>query len=301
MRSITNVTQNKTISIQFEEEEKLFPVHTVQNMYKKAAPHYNAHAAITEEIAHRLADRLLDTKQKFESVLDLGAGTGILQKIITPQQNPKTFISADFSQTMLGQAQGLKVNLNAEEELPFANQTFDLVISNLMLPWVNDVAKCLHMSGKVLKENGLLLASTLGSESFSEFRHAFEETGLGGSHIIPLPDIQSVGAVLQRRGFALPVIDRDIIKMSYPSFEAIFADIKALGARNLNPNKAKSLTSRSAWQKMENFYRENHTLEDGSLCLTLEVIYLHGWRPHQSQQKALKPGSAKTSLATFLK
>ncbi|MFT7433645.1 MAG: NADH dehydrogenase [ubiquinone] 1 alpha subcomplex assembly factor 5 [Alphaproteobacteria bacterium] len=294
------MTQKKTISIQIEEETPLFPPFAVQNSYKKAAPNYNAHSAITVEIAKRLADRLHDSKHTFDKIVDLGAGTGALEKIIMAELKPSLFVSADFSKPMLEQANGHKILLNAEDELPFKNQTFDLVISNLMLPWVNDVAKCLHMSGKVLKEDGLLLASTLGVESFKEFRYAFEKAGLGGNHIIPLPDIQSVGDVLQRRGFALPVIDRDIITLSYPSFKAIYSDIQNLGAKNLNPQRRSTPIGKEAWAKMEEIYRKNFSLEDGSLSLTLEVIYLHGWRPHESQPKALKPGSAQTSLAKAL-
>lgn len=295
------MAQKKTISVQIKAEESMFPPSVVQKTFKKASPYYNQNIDIVTEIANRLADRLNDNKRNFKNILDLGAGTGVLEKIITKYQTTNLFISADFSPGMLNQASGHKILLNAEEELPFKNQTFDLVISNLMLPWINDVAKCLHMTGKVLKEDGLLLASTLGVESFKEFRLAFEEAGLNGNHIIPLPDIQSVGQVLQRRGFALPVIDRDIITLSYPNFESIYNDIKSLGARNLNPNRSNKTIGKHAWKKMEEIYRKNFSLEDGTLSLTLEVIYLHGWRPHKSQPKALKPGSAKTSLTSVLK
>lgn len=294
------MAEKKSIHVEILAEEKLFPASLVQSVFNKAAHSYNAHSFIVHEIGTRLMDRIFDTNRTFPRILDLGAGTGLLQKITPAPHGAEAFISADFSEEMLKQAEGAKVLLNAEELLPFADESFDLILSNLMLPWVNDVPKCLYMAGKALKKDGLFLASTLGSGSFLELKEAFHATGASTPHTLPLPDLSSVGGALQSVGFALPVVDRDTITITYPNFEAIYADAKALGAINLNPHRTKGLTTKTVFEKMEAYYKANFAQEDGSLPLTLEIIYLHGWRPHFSQQKPAARGSATVSLTEAL-
>ena len=295
------MNQKPNISIQFEEEQKIFPSQTVQETFNKASRFYNEYNAINEEIAHRLSDRLSDLKRHFNLILDLGAGTGTLEKIIHNQQPKIQVINLDFSKGLLRQANGIQVLANAEDALPFPDETFDLVISNMALPFINDIPKFLHLAGKSLKKDGLFLASTLGLESFKELRESFEVAGMEVEHIFPLPDVRSVGAALQRRGYALPVVDRDIMTISYPTLESLFDELTNLGARNINPNRFKGLTGKLKWQKMKDYYNQNFRLDDGSISVTLEIIYLHGFRPHKSQPQPLKPGSAQKSMAESLK
>jgi NADH dehydrogenase [ubiquinone] 1 alpha subcomplex assembly factor 5 len=295
------LSQKPTISIQFKEEEKLFPPHLVQKKFNEIHLHYNLHNMVGAEIASRLTERLEDLKRDFHHILDLGAGTGLVADKIK-ESNPKSNIYAlDFSEKLLQQSQHINVIANAEGALPYADETFDLVISNMLLPFINDIPKVLHIAGKSLKKDGLFLASTLGLESFKEFRESFQQAGLGDGHVFPLPDVKSVGAALQRLGYALPVVDRDIITISYPNLSSIYKELKNLGARNINLKRSKALTGKNKWRKMEHYYQEHFSLEDGSLQLTLEVIYLHGFRPHASQPKALKPGSGQKSIAEVLK
>lgn len=178
---------------------------------------------------------------------------------------------------------------------------YDLITTNLTLPWVEDVPGYLLNLGRALKPDGLLLASALGAESFNEFRHAFDAAGLNASgHTLPLPDVQALGSVMQTLQFALPVVDRDIITLGYPGFAEMYYDLRAAGSRNLNINRAKSLTGRRKWARMETAYRDMFQLPDGDLPLTLEIIYLHGWRPAKGQPKPLPPGSATVDLGDIL-
>lgn len=294
------MNKKPNISIQFEEEKKLFPAHLVQETFDKVSSTYNTYNAVNEEIAHRLTDRLEDLKRPFNTILDLGCGTGTVKQNIH-KQNPKSqTINVDISHGMLKHAQGQKVQANAEDILPFRDETFDLVISNMALPFINDIPKFLHLAGKSLKKDGLFLASTLGLESFNELRQSFEFAKMEGAHIFPLPDVRSVGAALQRRGYALPVVDRDLMTISYPNLKSLYEELTNIGARNLNPNRFKGLTGKRKWKKMEEFYQNNFTLEDGTIAVTLEVIYLHGFRPHASQPQPLQPGSAQKSMAESL-
>lgn len=294
------MNQKPNISVKITEEKKLFPSHLVQEKFNTAAPYYNTYNALGEEVASRLCSRLADLKRSFPTILDLGAGTGAVANQIQKSNQDTSIICLDFAEKMLQQNHHTNVIANAEDALPFKDETFDLAISNLCLPFINDIPKFLHLAGKALKKDGLFIATTLGLESFKEFKESFAAVGLGENHTFPLPDVRSVGSALQKRGFALPVIDRDIITVAYPNLKSMYEDLTMLGARNINPYRSQSLTGKNKWQKMEQYYKENFTLEDGSLSVTIEVIYLHGFRPHASQPKALKPGSGQKSIADVL-
>ncbi len=295
------MSKKPNISIQFEQEPLLFPPILVQQRFNQCAKHYNNDNAIGEEIAKRLTDRLDDLKRPFHTVLDLGAGTGTVANLVQQSQSNCNIVTLDFAHNMLEQSPHLNVLANTEGALPFADETFDLVISNFCLPFINDIPKFLHSAGKVLKKDGLFMATTLGLESFREFKKSAEAVGLTGMRTFPLPDIQSVGAAVQRIGFALPVIDRDVIQVSYPSLQDFYQELKALGATNIHPQRPKGCTPPKKWQAMEEHYLKNYSTADGEILVTLEVIYIHGFRPHQSQPKALKPGTGQKSLAQTLK
>ena len=253
------------------------------------------------EVATRLCDRLLDTKRTFPLALDIGAGRGSVRKSLPQGKKPAFFIEADFSAPVLQQNDGpFKLLADGEAALPFGAKTFDLVTSNLMLPWVRNVPRFLAQAGRILKEDGLFLGSTLGEQSFIELQTAFYEAGSAAAHINPMPDVKTVGETFQSVGFALPVIDRDILTLDYPSFTALWADLKAMGVTNIHPKRPRGLTTPRLLEKVERIYKKKFGLENGRLPLTLEVIYLHGWRPHKSQQKPLPRGSGQVDFSEVL-
>ncbi len=252
-------------------------------------------------IAERLCERLLDIKYNFNLSLDLGSGFGGVANSFPENKTSKHLIELDLSLPVLEKNNGrMRVSANAEMPLPFADKTFDLVISNLLLPWINNPTRFLAQAGRVLKDDGLFLASTIGQESFWQLRQAFIKAGSTNQHINPLPDIQTAGQILQSVGFALPAIDRDLITLKYSSFNDLWRDFKAIGATNMHPERNKGITTPQLLRNVEKHYTDLFALPDGQIPLTLEVIYLHGWRPHHSQQKPLPRGSAKVDLSEVL-
>lgn len=255
---------------------------------------------LAEEVASRLAERMADMRRGFGTVLDLGSGTASMAASLAQAGvTPDTLIHADLVSGNLHHP--LSVALNAEHPLPFANGTFDAVISNLMLHWINDVPQTLMHIGRALKPDGLFLASTFGNDSFIELKTAFAESGSRHAHTIPFTDVQSAGAALQKVGYAMPVVDRDVITVTYKDFAALYTDMRLAGSRNLHPARSRGLMTPRQLRRMEDAYRTNFARPDGTLPVTLEILYLHGWRPHTSQQKPLKPGSATVSLDEVLK
>ena len=267
--------------------------------------HYGTNAArirpIFEEVAGRLCDRLLDTKNTFSLGLDMGAGLGSVRRNLPPQKQPHLFIEADFCpQVLQKNTSQHALIMDGEAPFPFAAKTFDLITTNLMLPWVQNVPKFLAQSGRALAEDGLFLASTLGENSFYELQTAFSAAGSDTPHTNPMPDVQTVGEALQNVGFALPVIDRDKLILEYDNFANLWADLKALGATNMHPARCRGLMTPRLFQRVEEQYRFHFATPQGTFPLTLEIIYLHGWRPHKSQQKPLPRGSGQVDLSQVL-
>lgn len=273
----------------------------LQARFNNAASNDRLHP-IYREVAERLCDRLEDTKRTYPLALELGTGSGSIAQSFPASKRPESLLTLDFSHDALQKAEGydLRLQANAEMPLPFAPRTFDLVLTNLMLPWANNPTRVLAQAGQALKDDGLFLATTLGDQTFYEFQHVFGAMRAKFPHMNPMPDVQTVGSILQQVGFALPVIDRDMITLEYNSFSDILADLKAVGPTNLHPERKRGLTTKAFWAEVEQKYTEMFAKPNAKLPLTLEVIYLHGWRPHHSQQKPLPRGSAQVDLSEVL-
>jgi SAM-dependent methyltransferase len=194
----------------------------------------------------------------------------------------------------------------AEEELlPFKARSLDLVVSALALQCVNDLPGTLVQVERCLKPDGLFMSALLGGRTLEELRHALlvaeaEITGGAAPRVIPFADVRSLGGLLQRAGFALPVADVDVIEVGYDSPLALMADLRAMGAANMLAERSRSGLRRDVLRRMLEVYAERFSRADGRVRATFEVITLTGWSPHASQQQPLRPGSAKASLADAL-
>jgi SAM-dependent methyltransferase len=191
-----------------------------------------------------------------------------------------------------------------EEALPFAPQSLDLVVSGLALQWVNDLPGVFAQVRRALRPDGLFLACLVGGASLIELRSAMLEaeieiTGGASPHISPFVDLRDLGGLLQRAGFALPVTDVDTVVLRYDSMFALCAELRAMGAANALFER-RALT-RGVLLRAAQIYAEKYADPDGRVRATLEMVWLSGWVPHESQQKPLKPGSAEVGLETALK
>jgi SAM-dependent methyltransferase len=192
------------------------------------------------------------------------------------------------------------------EPLQLAPESLDLAVSALALQFVNDLPGVLTQIRRALKPDGLLLAAMLGGDTLTELRQAFaaaeaEIEGGVSPRVAPFADLRDVGALLQRAGFALPVTDVDRIVVRYDSAFALMADLRRMGATNVLVERRRTPTRRATLLRMAQRYGERFADPDGRIRATFDVIWLSGWAPHESQQKPLKPGSAKASLAEAVK
>ena len=280
----------------------------------RAARGFDAADFIFKESATRLADRLLDMVRDFPLALDLGCHTGQMAETVRGHAQSGTKVGAkisrliqcDLSPAMARRASPLAPTACADEEwLPFAEGAFDLVLSNLSLHWVNDLPGALAQVRRAIKPDGLLLATLFGGETLQELRIALmeAETELTGGitpRVSPFVDMREAGGLLGRAGFALPVVDTENITVTYPDIFKLMADLRAMGETNAVIERGKRATARAVFLRAAEIYRERFSDTRGRLIATFQIVTLTAWVPHASQQKPLRPGSAKARLADAL-
>jgi SAM-dependent methyltransferase len=273
----------------------------------RAAATFDRHDFLLREIAGRLADRLELVNRVFPLTLDVGCHDGAMAAALAGRKGIERLVQCDSSFAMARQAarNGQPSLAAADELLPFAPESFDLAVSNLSLHWVNDLPGCLLQIRQALKPDGLFLAAMLGGDTLQELRDVLLEAELAahggaGPRVSPFVDLRDAGGLLQRAGFALPVADSDRLTVTYGDLPALLRDLRGMGETNaLLARPAKPLT-RAALAEADGLYRRRHGDREGRLAATFQVIYLTGWAPHEGQQKALRPGSARSRLADEL-
>lgn len=273
-----------------------------RNRAATALPH---HDFLIRWTAENLSDRLCDIKRDFPLALQIGGRTTAEQDEATIKNGGiETLCHMDIAENLL-RAKNAPVIQADEEFLPFAGNSLDLVISPLSLHSVNDLPGTLIQINYALKPDGLFLAAMLGGETLYELRQVMMQAEMhinGGvsPRIAPFADKPQMGALLQRAGFALPVVDSDILHVSYDNLYGLMRDLRGMGENNAIEARSRHFTSRAVMEEAARLYREQYSDEGGRLTASFEIIFLIGWAPHESQQKPLKPGSADHKLAEAL-
>lgn len=191
------------------------------------------------------------------------------------------------------------------ETLPFAPDSFDLVVSILDLGLVNDLPGALLQIRRSLRPDGLMLAALIGGESLGALARAFvlaesEITGGASPRVSPMVDVRDLGALLQRAGFALPVTDVDRLMLTYASPLAAVDELRRLGLANSLVARSRRPLPRAVLDRAMSAYMAEAAGPGGRVVMALDILTATAWAPHPDQQKPLRPGSAKTRLADAL-
>lgn len=261
------------------------------------------HDFLLSRVADDLAERLAFIKRTFPLAADIGAHHGLLSQRIRGVAGVERVIIVERSLRLLGR-EGLRVVAD-EEALPFADASLDLAVSGLSLQLVNDLPGTLVQIRRALKPDGLLLASLLGGATLKELREAWlvaeaELTGGASPRVAPFADVRDLGALSQRAGFALPVVDSETVTVSYASPLALMRELKAMGASNVLSARRRAPVTRRLLLRAAQVYAERFAAADGRVPATFEILTLTAWAPHESQPKPLRPGSAQARLADAL-
>ena len=258
-----------------------------------------------EEAAERLHDRLDDIKRGFARVLVLGTRHGAIARALRSAAGVELVVEVDDALGFLRRSEPGPRVLAEAEALPFAAAAFDLVLSPLALHWTNDLPGALLQLRHCLKPDGLLLASVLGGETLDVLRRAFLEAELAeergvSPRVSPMADGRDLAGLLQRAGFALPVVDSDRVEATYESALALMAELRAMGETNALSERRRGFTRRGTLLRVAEIYGGLAGTSDGRVGAGFEILTMTAWAPHASQPKPLRPGSAAVRLADAL-
>jgi malonyl-CoA O-methyltransferase len=253
----------------------------VARAFDRASDGYDAAAELQQRVRRELLGRLEELRITPQVVLDLGAGTGHGARALKQRYPKATVVAVDIAPGMLTQARPQSRWLRRFERvradayaLPFADGAFDLVFSNLMLQWCDDLDAVFAEIARVLKPGGLLSFSTFGPGTLAELREAWA-AGDDTNHVNHFFDAHDLGSALMHARLAEPVLDVDRIVMNYPDVTTLMRELKAVGAHNVTAGRARGLTGRRRLAAMTRAYE---TLRrDGKLPATWEVIHASAW------------------------
>ncbi|MEO1264462.1 MAG: methyltransferase domain-containing protein [Pseudomonadota bacterium] len=251
-----------------------------------------------------LLERLAFIKRDFRDVLVLGAHTGGPARALRRAMPDARVLEADASAAMLASCDGPSV-LADEEALPFEREAFDCVIAPMTLHGVNDLPGALWQVQSILKPDGLLLGALLGGRTLDALAVAVmqaeaELTGGASPRVMPRIDVRQLGGLMQRAGFAMPVVDAVPLTVTYADPLRLMREIKAMGASNCLAGRARTPMTRGLLAAIAAAYQAEAGAPDGRVAATFEMLFMTGWAPHPDQPRALKPGSATHSLAEAL-
>ena len=261
----------------------------VRRNFSRAAPGYDDVAVLQREVGSRMLERLDYVKIEPQRVLDLGCGSGASLTALATRYPKAQVIGADFCAAMLGAARGQRSQLHwllpfmrkrrpsllAADALalPFASGAIDLLWSNLMLHWLDDPLPALREMQRTLSVGGLLMFSTLGPDTLKELRASFSD---GEIHTQRFADMHDYGDMLLECGFSDPVMDVEVLTMTYEHFDDLLRDLRRGGASCAMADRRRGLSGRSAWQAARAAYEKLR--RDGRLPATFEVVYGHAWK-----------------------
>lgn len=259
---------------------------------------------LSREVAKRLNQRLAYLRSDFPTTLLLGVEGDKLLDYLKNHKKTTLCIQAILADTQ--QSQAYPTIICDDEALPLAPGSVDLVIHFLGLHAANDVPGILTQSLALLKQEGLFLAAFIGNNSFSELRTVWatvelEQYGGLSQRLSPWIRTRDAGALLQRAGFGLPVADCDKLTVTYPDLKTLLLDLKEAQATSFLKNRKAPPLTRGLLEKAELLYRDLFPGESNQgIQISLDIVYMSGWRPSAHHQVALKPGTAMNQLADFL-
>ena len=253
----------------------------VRAAFDRASAGYDAAAVLQTRVRTELLSRLDLIRIAPEVVADLGCGTGQGTRALKDRYRSAMVIGLDPALGMLretrrrsGWLRPLQRVCGDVFQLPFRDGAVDLMFSNLMLQWCDDLDAALAEMRRVLAPDGFLAFSTFGPDTLRELRAAWAAAD-GGTHVSGFRDMHDIGAALGRAGLSEPVLDTERLTMVYPDVAAITRDLKVIGAHNATAARTRGLTGKGRWRAMTDAYERQR--QGGQLPATYEVVYGAAW------------------------
>lgn len=281
------------------EQPQKFDKNSVRRAFDRAADSYQQFAVLQAEVCHRLLEKLEIVKISPQVILDAGTGTGSAIPALFARYKKAQVVTFDLSEKMLCKAAQHGSLLRSPqavcgdiEQLPFADNSFDLVFSSLSMQWCNDLNAAFVEAKRVLKPGGLYVFTTFGPDTLKELRHSWSQVDQA-NHVNQFVDMHDIGDALLHDGFAEPVMEAEILTVTYGSVEGLMHDLKAIGANvtaavqqievDTDSPVRKGLGGKLVLQTVRQSYEKYR--QDGLLPATYEVIYGHAWKPTLEKSK----------------
>ncbi|TKD50377.1 class I SAM-dependent methyltransferase [Sphingomonas baiyangensis] len=258
----------------------------------RAAPDFAGHGFLRDAMLDGIEDRLASVTRRFEAMLDLGCHDAIFAPGGTNR-----VLRADAGFAFARAAGGIQCD---EDRLPFADASFDCVVSAGVLDQVNDVPGALTLIRRILRPDGLFLGAFVGAGSLPVLRAVLleAEADRAAPRIHPQIDVRAAGDLMQRAGFALPVADVETLTVRYRSLGTLLDDLRGMATTSLlagAPPLSRATLARAA----DAFAARADA--DGRTAETFRLVFLTGWAPDPSQPKPARRGSGSASLAEALR
>jgi NADH dehydrogenase [ubiquinone] 1 alpha subcomplex assembly factor 5 len=255
------------------------------NFVTRAADKFAAHDFLYQWVAKDMTERLSEITRDFQSVLLSGAHTA--------DYFGERFAGATISKE------------TTPESLALETAQYDCILSMGELHCANDLPGLLIQMRRALKPDGVFIAAFAGGETLHELRASLMQgemsaTGGASPRVYPFADKQQMAGLMQRAGFALPVVDSEILTISYRDMFHVMADIRGMGESNALTDCHKSFSSSRLFFDAAKFYQDQFAEADGRVTASYEIIFVIGWAPHESQQKPARRGSGQVSLTDIL-
>lgn len=277
--------------------------------FNRAAAQYDNAAVLQREVGQRLLERFDYMRIAPEVILDAGSGTGFCSEKLLQRYKNAHVIQLDIAPAMLQYSKnklgwwdkvfGKQSFLCADtDQLPLGSQSVDLIFSNLTLQWCDNLDNTFAEIQRVLKPEGLLMFSTLGPDTLKELRECWQIVD-DRVHVHPFIDMHDVGDALLRNTFSDPVIDMEMITMTYQDARTLMRDLKAIGAHNASTAGSKGLTGKQHFKQMLDAY-EIHR-DKGVLPATYEVIYGQAWGTDLERNKNITANTVQVNIEPIAK
>ena len=254
----------------------------VRRAFDRAADCYEQFAVLQNEVCKRLLEKLEIVKINPQFILDAGAGTGAAIPTLFKRYKKAQLVALDLSENMLNKSRQHGNFLRSHhlvcadiEKLPFADDVFDLVYSSLSMQWCNDLNAALLEAKRVLKPGGLFVFSTFGPDTLKELRSSWAAVDTA-NHVNQFIDMHDIGDALLFDGFAEPVMEAEVLTVTYNSVDEIMHDLKAIGANVTAQRSRTGLGGKAVLQSLRQNYEQFR--QNNLLPASYEIIYGHAWK-----------------------
>jgi malonyl-CoA O-methyltransferase len=257
---------------------------SIKKSFDRVAQSYDRNAILQIEVLSRLLHRLEYIRHQPGAIIDIGCGSGKGIAGLRSRYPGSDMVGLDLAFSMLQETRkqfGMlrkKRVVNADmERMPFADNSFDLLFSNLALPWTNDLGATFKEIARIGKSGSLLMFATFGPDTLNELRRSWSEID-PKPHVHQFIDMHDIGDALMASGFSQPVVDAETIRLEYRRFRQVLEDLKNTGASNAEKTRSRGLMTAAKIKRLEYLYRQLG-YEGGKFFASYEIVYGHAWLP----------------------